>query len=139
MITSKDYKHFNEALKMAELSTYWKSQVGCVVVYKNKTISAGFNRDRTDPLQKRYNVYRDLTDSNAIHKLHAEVDALKSIMDLDINWSEASIYVYRKRRDRPHGIARPCKSCMALIKDLGIKNIYFTTDDGFANEILEEV
>ncbi len=32
------------------------------------------------------------------------------------------------------GMARPCPACMAAIKELGIKNIYYTTDNGYAYE-----
>lgn len=38
---------------------------------------------------------------------------------------------------KPFGLARPCPACMAMIKNLGIKKIYYTTDDGFAFEQLE--
>ena len=46
--------------------------------------------------------------------------------------------------DTDFRISRPCPSCMAAIKDLGIKDIYYTTNDGFAHEkinknILKEV
>ena len=34
-------------------------------------------------------------------------------------------------------MARPCNACLAAIKDLGIRNIYYTTDDGFVHEKLE--
>lgn len=31
-------------------------------------------------------------------------------------------------------MARPCPACMSAIKELGIKNIYYTTDNGYAYE-----
>lgn len=31
----------------------------------------------------------------------------------------------------------PCPSCMAAIKDLGIRHIYYTTNDGYAYEEVE--
>jgi deoxycytidylate deaminase len=34
-------------------------------------------------------------------------------------------------------MARPCQSCMAAIKDLGIKEIYYTSDEGFVYEKLK--
>lgn len=33
-------------------------------------------------------------------------------------------------------MARPCPSCMAAIKDIGISHIYYTTNDGYAYEKL---
>ena len=36
-------------------------------------------------------------------------------------------------------MSRPCPSCLVAIKDMGIKHIYYTTDDGFAYEqIIQE-
>ena len=36
-------------------------------------------------------------------------------------------------------MARPCPACMAAIKDFGIKNIYYTTDDGMAYENVSQL
>ena len=36
------------------------------------------------------------------------------------------------------GMARPCASCMQAIKDLGIREIYYTTNDGYSYEKLEK-
>ena len=44
---------------------------------------------------------------------------------------------YRKRKSAKYGMCRPCPSCMAAIKDLGIKHIYYTTDDGLVYERME--
>ena len=36
-------------------------------------------------------------------------------------------------------MSRPCPSCMAAIKDMGIKHIYYTTNDRCAYENLMQV
>ena len=136
MITSRDRMYFRKAAQLARLSTYARAKVGCIIVYHNKIISTGFNKERTDPLQKKYNVVNGIPEFG-LHKIHAEIDAIKHIIDLDINWKNVSIYVYRKRKDRPFGMSRPCDSCMTLIKELGIKHIYYTTDDGYVYECIE--
>lgn len=51
--------------------------------------------------------------------------------------SRASIYVYRQLKDGSLGMCRPCKACMALIKNLGIRKVYYTTYDGYAEEYIE--
>ena len=135
-ITSKDMQYFSQARNIAELSTFNRVHVGCVIVYHNKVISTGCNRDRTDPLQRKYNRARNIPEWSP-HKVHAEVDAIKHVLNLDINWKNAAIYIYRIRRDQPFGMARPCKSCMELIKDLGIRHIYYTSDDGYVYERIE--
>lgn len=35
-------------------------------------------------------------------------------------------------------MARPCASCMQAIKDLGIREIYYTTNDGYSYEKIEK-
>lgn len=71
-------------------------------------------------------------------KLHAEINCLNSIRYLDINFSKVKLYIYRIRNDQPFGLSRPCPSCMAAIKDLGIKDLYYTTNDGYAHERIEK-
>ena len=136
MIRAKDKRYFNKAAQLAELSTYHKVKVGCVIVYHNHIISTGFNKERTDPLQMKYNIYHNIP-KDCLHKLHAEMDAIKHIIDLNINWKNVSIYVYRKRNDKLFGMGRPCKACMNLIKELGIRHVFYTTDNGYCYEKLE--
>ena len=53
-------------------------------------------------------------------------------------FSKVKLYIYRIRKDQPFGLSRPCPSCMAAIKDLGIKDIYYTTNDGYVYERIEK-
>jgi len=71
-------------------------------------------------------------------KLHAEINCLNSIKHLDINFSKVKLYIYRIRKDQPYGLSRPCPSCVAAIKDLGIRDIYYTSNDGFVYEWIEK-
>ena len=123
---------------MAKMSEFNKFKVGCIVVYKNKIIGQGYNSDKTHPLQQLYNQLRFEDDGVSPHKLHAEMHALIPIRNLDIDWNKVHIYIYRIKKSNKSGfgMARPCLSCMGLIKELGIKEINYTTEDGFANEKL---
>jgi tRNA(Arg) A34 adenosine deaminase TadA len=87
-------------------------------------------------MQKYYNQYR-CNDDALLPKLHAEISCLNGIKHLNINFSKVKLYIYRLRKDQPCGMARPCPSCMAAIKDLGIKEIYYTSDEGFVYEKLK--
>lgn len=138
-MTKKNIKFMDMAGELAELSTYTIQPIGCVVTYKNHVISTGFNNHKTHPLQKFYNSKRTIKhipDSHP-HKLHAEIDALLHVRHLIIDWSKVNVYIYRKRKDIKHGLARPCESCMSFIKDMGIRNIFYTTDDGYVEEYLD--
>lgn len=137
MISKSDYKYFNKARQTALVSDYDKFQIGCVAVYQGNIIGVGCNLNKTHPIQQYYNKYRGVTMKYPA-KLHAEIHCLNQIKYLNINFSKVKLYIYRIRKDQPFGLARPCPSCMAAIKDLGIKTIYYTTNDGYACECLEK-
>ena len=137
MLSNTDYKYFQKAHQIATISDYKKTHVGCVAVYQGQVIGLGCNCNKTHPIQKKYNRYRKPSDS-MLPKLHAEISCLNQIKHLDINFSKVKLYIYRIRKDQPFGMARPCPSCMAAIRDLGIRNIYYTTNDGYAHEKLEK-
>ena len=136
MLLQRDYKYFNFAKSIALLSDFNKFHIGCVAVYKGKVLSVGFNTNKTCPLQKRFNKYRNDYEGFIFHKTHAEISCLSSIWNLDIDWGKVKLYIYRIRHDIPFGISRPCSACLAAIREKGIKNIYYTTDSGFINEII---
>lgn len=139
MLSKTDYKCFNKAKSVAAISDYHKFHIGCIAIYQGIIIGIGCNTNKTHPMQKYYNKYRDSwnKDGNIPPSLHAEINCLNSIRHLNINFSKAKLYIYRIRKDQPFGLARPCPSCMAAIKDLGIKEIYYTTNDGYSYEKLE--
>lgn len=132
MLTKTDMHYFTKASQVAEISDFAKVNIGCIAVYQGTIIGVGFNTNKTHPMQKKYNRYRN--GENFIPKLHVEINCLNSIRYLDINFSKVKLYIYRKRKSVKYGICRPCPSCMAAIKDLGIKHVYYTTDEGFVYE-----
>ena len=135
MFSNTDYKYFQKAHQIATISDYKKTHVGCVAVYQGQVIGLGCNCNKTHPVQKKYNRYRkDLM----LPKLHAEISCLNQIRHLNINFTKVKLYIYRIRKDQPYGLSRPCPSCMAAIKDLGIRDVYYTTNDGYVYEKLEK-
>lgn len=136
-MNKNDFKFFDKAKQAAMVSDYNKIHIGCVAVYQGNIIGVGCNCNKTHPKQKFYNKYRRRQADTMLPKLHAEMSCINSIRNLDINLSKVKLYIYRIRKDQPFGLARPCPSCMAAIKDLGIRNIYYTTNDGYAFEKIE--
>ena len=137
MIRKNDYRFFEKAKKVASVSDFYKTHMGCVAVYQGQVIGLGCNCNKTHPSQQYYNQYREKSDS-LLAKLHAEMSCLNSIKNQNINFSKVKLYIYRIRKSQPFGLARPCPSCMAAIRDLGIKDIYYTTNDGYAYEKMEK-
>lgn len=137
IIRNNDVKYFEKARQAALVSDYKNIHVGCVAVYQWNIIGIACNCNKTHPTQKYYNRYR-IKNKNMLPKLHAEINCINSIRHLDINFSKVKLYIYRIRKDQPFGLSRPCPSCMAAIKDLGIKDIYYTTNDGYVHERIEK-
>jgi deoxycytidylate deaminase len=138
MKTSKTRKiYFETARSVSQLSDFPRVKVGAVAVYKHHIISSGCNTRKTDPLQKKYNMYRFSEETP--HCAHAELVCLKPLIDHhDIDFKHVDLYVYRADKQGVPLLARPCPSCMQLIKDLGIRNIYYTNNNGFSHENILE-
>ena len=132
-----EISYFNYARDASKFSTFHKNHTGCVIVYKKHIISIGFNSSKTHPIQKIYNKERFSEDSTP-HCLHAEISALIFIKDrTDIKWNNVEVYTYRENKYGEPRMAKPCKSCISMIKSLGIRKIHYTTNGGFDSETLK--
>ena len=131
----------NHYLDMAHNACFYsdnqKTRLGCVVIYKNKVISDGWNMNKTNPLQEELNLYRGFDSTVAYNSLHAEVHALLKCKNLDIDWRRVNLFVYRIKKDGTRGIAKPCEACEALIRSMGIREVYYSTAKGFGYEYFE--
>lgn len=130
---------FRKAAEQAKKSDYVgpnsSPAVGCVISYKGTILALGHNSNKTSPIQKKYNRKR-FADVGTPDKLHAECSALTKIKFLDIDFSKVQLYTYRELKSGKIANSRPCPSCMAMIKDMGIKHIYYTTNEGYCEERL---
>lgn len=129
--------YFEKARKISFNSDNTKAKVGSIIVYKNKIISIGWNfENKTNPVQEEYNKLRNykVDVKSTKSALHAEFSAMLKIKYMDIDFSKINMFVYREKKDGTIGYARPCEACMGLAKKLGIKNIYYTTNDGWCYE-----
>ncbi len=95
-------------------------RLGAVIVNKKKIEAAKFNCLKTNPKLCKYFPYP---------YLHAEAHAILSL-GLD-NCCNKSLYVVRILRDNSWALAKPCSSCAQLIKDVGIKEVFFSTSEGY--------
>lgn len=130
-MTHKEKRFFNIAKEMSELSNFDRARVGAVVVSGNRVLSASCNSTKTRPLQFYYNIYRNFEDyKNSNSCEHAEISALSPLIGKEIEWKDVSIYTYRKLKTGERACSRPCPACSKLIKDLGIRNVYFVDEDG---------
>lgn len=134
-MTNRDRTFFNVAKELAQLSDYPRHKIGCAITLKNRVISTGYNSNKTNPLQRQYNRLRFSDDTPA--KLHAETAALLPLLrNKDIDLSKVKVYLHRQHADGSLAPSRPCASCMKLLRDNGVKEIHYTTEAGYAEEII---
>lgn len=130
-MTNREKRIFNIAKEVASFSDFKGPHIGAVVVDGKTIISTGYNSYKTRPLQHRYNIYRNFENyESSIPSQHAEIGALSHLIGKEIDWSNVSIFTYRELKNGKRACSRPCVACMSLIKDLGIKNIYFIDENG---------
>lgn len=135
-----DVKMFEQAKMEAEKSDYIPFKLGSVITYKGHIVGRGHNTQKTAPQQCRYNNrYRKFNNSDKPirHSLHAEMSAMLNVpypVGREMDWSRASIYIYRISLGKPHGYgcAKPCPACLHALIDIGIKKLYYTDDAGLA-------
>ena len=133
-------RYFKFAREASMRATYTGSHrfspmIGAVAIYKGSIVASGWNSNKTSPLQAQYNIYRFT--ENTPNKIHAEIALIQKLrwkFGDSIDWTKVHIYLYREYKNGMLAPSRPCDSCMALLRELGIKKIYYTTDDGYVEE-----
>lgn len=128
-------RNFTRARAAAQMSDF-RVKVGAVAILGKQVLSAGWSSGKSHPQQALFDKHRHFCESaNTTHALHAEINCLIPLLDnVEIDWNKVELYIYRIRNDQPYGLARPCPACMAAIKQCGIKQIAYTTNDGYATE-----
>ena len=135
-MTKTEMAYFRAAKAVSELSDHPQHKLGCVIVNKHKIISSGFNsHTKCHGLQaildaERFGVY-------CPGKIHAETSALVPLIKSGIDLSRATMFVHREHKDGTLAMSRPCPSCQKLIKQAGIRKVYYTSNDGYVREDLQ--
>ena len=130
----RDLKFFNYAKLVSYKSTYKRVHIGAVIVRKNQVIAEGANLEKSHPVQKKFDKYNPCKREDFKHFLHAEVAAIIKTGQTDL--SDCAIYIYREDKTGKLAMCRPCPTCVALIKAVGIKKIFYSTEEGFCEETI---
>lgn len=101
-----------------------KRKVGTVLLKKSKIIATAVNLEtKSHPLQAK--LAKRVGLAPKIY-LHSEIHALiKSREDAD------TIVVARVNNQNKLRNGKPCPICSLALEEAGVKNIYYSTDDGF--------
>lgn len=129
-------KFFTLAKNASTFSDFENIKIGSVLVYKNKVVSVGYNIKKSHPYQKILNRYRNQNgrefDVNKRNNyLHSEMNCLRNVERLNINFNKCYLFIYRENKDGSLDNCYPCKSCQMRLKELGINRIFYTDKDGY--------
>lgn len=113
-------KFFDLARTLSKHSEHSTHKHGCVIVNKSRVISVGFNKMKTTTKS-----------THPYPTIHAEMDAIfKARTDL----RGTTLYVYRGTKDGSPSSSKPCEHCMKVIKEAGIKKIFYSVPDGYEGD-----
>lgn len=123
-------RNFQKAKAASMLSDFPTHKLGAVMMLGNKVLAVGYNITKTHPIQKKYNIERGYDpDVKNNGQIHAEMMCLINTKYLDVDWSRVSLYIYREHKDHTTAIAKPCPACEKAIRERGINQVYFTTEE----------
>ena len=111
----KHEEYFTIAYNLALKSTL-NSKHGCIIVYKGKIISSGWNKCTIG--------------KDKIFSIHAEISAISKIKrfrNQNKILENSTLYVVRISNDifdQTYKLSKPCNSCCNFIDKIGIKKIY---------------
>lgn len=104
--------------RLQALKSPSRFRVGCVLARGGRIISTGHNdMDRTHPYVRQHSQFAHL---------HAEVACCLGIRPFDVRGCSA--YIYRILMDGSPALARPCSMCREVLRRMGIKKVFYTTD-----------
>lgn len=111
-------RFFMLAKKLASHSDHSQHHLGAAIVSGNKVIGVGFNKNKTHP--KSFHKFKGI---------HAEFSAVMNSREQNVRG--ASIYVYRETKNGTLGNSKPCIFCQDMLRSVYIKNVYYTTENGY--------
>ena len=121
-ISKKTQGDLSLANRMALQSDETRTCHGAVLVKGGNIINAAHNKWSYSSFGKRFRE-RD----KGISTLHAE---LAAVLNLDRSITQGTdIYVVRVDKAGEFKMSKPCSMCEAALKHVGVKRIYYTTDD----------
>jgi len=109
-----------DAWAMRELCSMSQKYNFVAMLVNPKPVSIGHNNmQKTHPIIARY---------NAFQKMHAEIDCLNGAPEEKIPGS--TLFIWRKKGNG-FGMAKPCPMCEQELKSKGVREVVYSTEEGF--------
>jgi len=115
-----------EAAKVESLRSNMQQQMAAVIFQDKNILSVGHNR-LVSPSPNPQLQYLGVPYP---YSIHAEVDCIINYEGHRKDLRFASIFVYRQKKDKTCGLAKPCNCCKKVIRAAGISKVYWTENDG---------
>jgi deoxycytidylate deaminase len=129
---SREARFISAALRVARTADPNCSfSVGAVITIGNRIIASAACTAKTHPKNPKPFLRTNRNQlcaecRSVIRALHTtQVDKLRY----------CSIYVARRRKDGSRAMAKPCEECMKILKNVGIRDIYYTDNEGNINHL----
>jgi len=116
-------RYFDIAKKIASRSNHHKYRLGCVIVKGKVVIGMGWNMKKTHPRSPHPYCH-----------VHAEFMAIMSAGQDRELLEGSTCYVYRESKTGYLAMAKPCPSCMGMLKSYGIKVVSYTTQGSYETQ-----
>jgi len=68
------------------------------------------------------------------HTLSSSFSGLRNSRSVNYPLSGSVVYVVRLDKSGARRMARPCSNCMGILRKAGVKEVRYTTDDGWRRE-----
>lgn len=108
----------------AKKSKHKQHRMGAVIVKGGRIIAFGHNKLRPSKELKTETIHAE----EAAILQAIKVSGIQSLVG-------TRLYVTRYTRGGAIGIALPCSRCMGLIRTVGIRKVFYSTNDGDVKEI----
>ena len=111
------------ATKKAKESKFGRARVGACICSGGRILSSGVNRIG----YSRYRLDRRFPES-----IHAEVAAIVELLKARRSHElvGSTLYVSRIDASGAPRMARPCSNCQRIIEAVGIRKVFYTTNEG---------
>tara|TARA_Y100000310_G_C20630194_1_gene788217 strand:- start:793 stop:1248 length:456 start_codon:yes stop_codon:yes gene_type:complete len=121
--TKKIQRYLETARNIANQSNYGKIKHGAILVKGGSIIHASCNKGNFSAFGSRF---RKQGRGPATH--HAELGCITGVPRAVS--TGADVYVCRVNRHGEYRSSKPCNMCHDVLKHVGVKRVYYTTDEG---------
>lgn len=108
--------------RLCEESVDYQHRLGAILLKGGAVISIGINHTGSSKILRKYQHLRPQTLG-----IHAEVSAILGITKAEA--SKCVLIVGRVNSKGIFGLAKPCPMCQEILREMGVRKVYYTTGE----------